>query len=85
MSENNIKPIIVFQVDLDVPMDVPGPYTKAEGEHIKYTRSTFIAGLSSQDNEALKHGDTFTLMGAEALYMKARVNDLPIFVVSEDF
>lgn len=72
------KPVITFRVNLDLSIKSGGPYrtsldgneTSTEASAIANTRSTFIPGLLGGENLQLKHGDTFTMKGAKAHYLK---------------
>ncbi len=41
-----------------------------EKSNFKNTRSTWIPGKLAGENRVLKHGDTFTLTGQKALYIR---------------
>lgn len=73
-------PTIVFRVNLEtlnrqghlVPnrTEVDGNETVSEADQQKYNRSTFIPGLTGAENFSYKHGDTFTVKGMKAVYLK---------------
>jgi len=73
-------PVIVFQVNLEtqnrlghlVPNNtvLAGNETVTEADQMKNTRSTYIPGLTGAENMLYKHGDTFTVKGQKASYLK---------------
>jgi hypothetical protein len=71
-----ILSVTYFTVDLEVDnfISAPLPYTRDEESQFKYTRSTFIPGLF-HDNRVLKHGDQFSLSGAQAKYLYDLITD----------
>jgi hypothetical protein len=92
-------PVIVFQVNLEtqnryghlVPNSttLTGNQTVSEADQLRNTRSTYIPGLTGAENLLYKHGDTFTVKGQKATYLKkthvsspASPNDL-LSIVSE--
>lgn len=71
-------PVITFRVNLDLAVKqneayrttLSGNETATEASNIKNTRSIFLPGLLGAENRALKHGDTFTVKGLKAQYLK---------------
>lgn len=71
-------PVITFRVNLDLSVKQNEPYRinlegneiSTEASNIKNTRSIFLPGLLGAENRALKHGDTFTVKGLKAQYLK---------------
>lgn len=65
-------PTIVFEVDLETPLrrsHVEPNTLRSEADNYQETRSTFIPN-SLRNNRALKHGDTFSATGLEAVYLR---------------
>lgn len=81
-----VYPVIVFQVNLETVdrqgslqpsrTQLSGNETVTEADNFKNTRSIFIPGLTNTNIEGigpsgyLKHGDTFTVKGMKATYLK---------------
>jgi hypothetical protein len=64
-------PTITFSVNLETVNQraASQPYKATEAANFKLTRSTWLPDLL-RDNRKLKHGDTVTVSGLQALYLK---------------
>lgn len=64
-------PTILFRVNLETVDNLSSslPYTQAESANFKSTRSTWFPDRLI-DNRKLKNGDTFTLSGLNAIYLR---------------
>lgn len=63
-------PTIVFQVNLSTvnQLSHKQPYNSTEAEYFDSTRSTWFPDIL-RNNRKLKHGDTITIEGQNAIYL----------------
>ena len=79
---------IVFSVNLATPLrdsHAPPSNLRAEGNNFENTRSSWMPN-DLKNNRQLEHGDTFTVSGARAQYLKDTytTGDYPLLtIVSE--